>query len=483
MAKCKYCGKSSIFLKVTPNGLCNNCDQVVVMDIQNRSRIYNDSIRLIDSSENPDVVYSRIQVAKDTLTVLLNYETKGIPTINPVPSQLLEVFNKDSDEFLHETFNKAYKSLSIKLLNLKSDTAKRNHLQKFIEKIDEYIVKVRNNQPLIDMRQDCDNRLQNIVIEDKKSKKIIPDKSVNPSSTKAIKIREVHPAKLLFIEENSNKHSGAIGEIKISISMGQEPKIELIGPDEPSIIFKDMPVVKPRSPKLVDRPPYYPAYASLSPEQRWIYLNWLEDITEEIDIGYVFLYYYGLERNLIVGDFNTAFQEILLLRKIHDNKSFEAYSYNALLYSSAFRDQISLAQSVMKNESKNGIDNVDLLFLYRFGEDIAVEEFMSLARRIKGINQRYIKKLPDRFKAALSISLSEKFGITEFPISSLYNIDEIPMEKTIAFANISFPSSMRNPSLPNFLAYLPFLEDCSEIFSKAHELVKEDLIKERLIND
>ena len=483
MPKCKYCGKSGFFLTVSKNSLCNNCDSFVVMDIQNRARIHNDSVRLIRNSENPDVVYSRIRLAIENLTVLFQYEKKGIATINPVPSKCLEVFKVESNQFLLDTFIKANKALTVKILNLKSTSAKRNQIQKFIDKTDEYIPKVNDWQSLKELRQDCERQLQNLPLGNNPKNRLLNDPLQPSSSTTAIKIKEIHPAKLLFIEKTSNGNAGIGGAIKITIKMSDESKVEVIGPDEPSIIFKDLPVSKPKQPSLVEKPPYYPTYAGLSSEQRWLYLNWLNDITEEIDIGYVFLYYYGLERNLLVGDFETAFQEILLLRKHHTNNSFESYSYNALLYSSAFQHQLNLVQFVMEKESKNGIDNVDLMFKYRLEKEITAEEFMSLAKKIKGVNTRYIKALPDRYKAAISIVLSEKFGIAEYPITSIYRIEDIPRQQTIAFANVSFPSSMRLPSLPNFLKYLPFISECSEIFIKAHELVKEDLIRERLIND
>ncbi len=63
MSKCKYCGKSGLFFAINNNGLCNKCNAFVVLDIQNRVRIYNDCIRLIGDSENIDVVYLRIKVA------------------------------------------------------------------------------------------------------------------------------------------------------------------------------------------------------------------------------------------------------------------------------------------------------------------------------------------------------------------------------------------------------------------------------------
>lgn len=483
MPTCKYCGKAGFFLVVSKNGLCNKCDRFVIMDIQNRLRIHNDSIRLIENSENPDVVYSRIGVAIKNLTPLLEYEKRGINTINPLPSKMLEVFKAESYNFFLDSFIRANKSLSVKIYGLKSDSAKRNQIQKFINKIDEYLPKLNNWQPLEELKQDCENKLLNLPLGNNKNKVFTSDSHSQLSSNTTIKIKEIHPAKLLFTEETSHDNVGIGGGIKITIKMGVEPQIEFIGLDEPSKIFKDLPVIEPQTPSSVETPPYYPTYAGLSAEQRWIYLNWLKDITEKINIGYVFLYYYGLERNLLIGDFETAFQEILFLRNNHTSKSFESYSYNALLYSSAFRNQLEKAQFVMENESKNGIDNVDLMFKYRFEKDISIEELMSLAKKIKGVNLRYIKAVPDRYKAALSIILSEKFGVTGYPIYSLYRIEEVARQQTIAFANSSFPSSMRTPTLPNFLNHYPFIIECSEIFKSAHELVKQDLMRERLIND
>ena len=63
-------------------------------------------------------------------------------------------------------------------------------------------------------------------------------------------------------------------------------------------------VIRPSDPTAVPTPDYYPSYAGLSPEQRWVYLNWLTDVSQPVYIGYVFLYYYGLERQLLSGDFN-----------------------------------------------------------------------------------------------------------------------------------------------------------------------------------
>ena len=52
---------------------------------------------------------------------------------------------------------------------------------------------------------------------------------------------------------------------------------------------------------------------------------------KEINIGYVFIFYYGLERHLFFGDAESAFDMILRLRQRHKNGSFMSYSSSALV--------------------------------------------------------------------------------------------------------------------------------------------------------
>lgn len=51
---------------------------------------------------------------------------------------------------------------------------------------------------------------------------------------------------------------------------------------------------------------YWPSYAEASPEERRAYLNWLSEgrSNPDCDIGYVFLFFYGLERRAIVDSRN-----------------------------------------------------------------------------------------------------------------------------------------------------------------------------------
>ena len=83
---------------------------------------------------------------------------------------------------------------------------------------------------------------------------------------------------------------------------------------------------------------YWPSYENMSPNCRKRYLEWLEGGKQaaDIDIGYVFLYFYGLERRLIletppVTEVEALSQELQRLRSLYSgNGSFNGYSARLL---------------------------------------------------------------------------------------------------------------------------------------------------------
>jgi hypothetical protein len=79
---------------------------------------------------------------------------------------------------------------------------------------------------------------------------------------------------------------------------------------------------------------YWPSYGTITPECRRRYLEWLASGKRgpDADIGYVFLYFYGLERRLLLEEppaeeVRTLVEELDRLRAIYSgNKSFDGYS-------------------------------------------------------------------------------------------------------------------------------------------------------------
>lgn len=87
---------------------------------------------------------------------------------------------------------------------------------------------------------------------------------------------------------------------------------------------------------------YWPTYLDISASSRAAYLEWLSGNRDNPDeyIGYVFLYFYGLERRLLVdrakgvvdnNELKVLFNEIKKLLKIYgNNRSFKNYALNLI---------------------------------------------------------------------------------------------------------------------------------------------------------
>jgi len=97
-----------------------------------------------------------------------------------------------------------------------------------------------------------------------------------------------------------------------------------------SLIESALPVVKSTS-LHISRLPYWPSYRGCSPSQRRRYLTWLTSgrCDPDIEVGYVFIYFYGLERRVILdgADHAAIAQEVLRLLSLYGaSNSFRGYS-------------------------------------------------------------------------------------------------------------------------------------------------------------
>jgi len=101
-----------------------------------------------------------------------------------------------------------------------------------------------------------------------------------------------------------------------------------------SLIDATLPVAAPNQPH-VDDLPYWPSYYESFPEQRSRYLDWLVGgrCDPNIELGYVFIYFYGLERRVLVDELDhlAIIEEIVRLCNIYSHSnSFRSYSSSLL---------------------------------------------------------------------------------------------------------------------------------------------------------
>ena len=94
------------------------------------------------------------------------------------------------------------------------------------------------------------------------------------------------------------------------------------------------------SARKADKLPYSPYYCNMTSAQKARYIQFLNNPEFKTDdLGYLFVFYYALERHLYYGsennynNFNKAFDFTMTLREMHDNRSFLTYSAHALILS------------------------------------------------------------------------------------------------------------------------------------------------------
>ncbi|MGI6098036.1 MAG: TerB N-terminal domain-containing protein [Dethiobacteria bacterium] len=251
-------------------------------------------------------------------------------------------------------------------------------------------------------------------------------------------------------------------------------EISFFGAEEPSAISLSLPIKKPTDIESVEKPQYYPSYGSLSPQQRWIYLNWLRNVDREINIGYVFIFYYGLERHLFFGDAEAAFNMILRLRQRHKNSSFMSYSSSALVAACIFHQKpdwfVRYMQSISDIEEL-AVDAIYVLAKQALGMGLTASELMNISRIVGFTNQRYIKGESVLFKQELKKQLLEKFSAEETPLSN-FELKECPVVRQMIFANYSIDDQQRVINIPSIIENQTFSDMALELLKVTHEKVK-----------
>ena len=124
---------------------------------------------------------------------------------------------------------------------------------------------------------------------------------------------------------------------------------------------------------------YWPKYICLSSEARGAYLSWISSGRNKpkTPIGYVFIYFYGLERRVLVDtlknsvtdtEFLELFEEVRRLRSIYgNNRSFSGYSLRLLEVMCLNRPEL-----VSLDDSEVDIRHDSLLFKQRLAECVAL---------------------------------------------------------------------------------------------------------------
>ncbi len=146
------------------------------------------------------------------------------------------------------------------------------------------------------------------------------------------------------------------------------------GQSEPSLLRRSLPITQPLDWEGASIG-YWPSYATLDREQRATYLEWLSRGRRDprVGIGYVFIFFYGLERRAFADpdrtdeDLVLLREEVVALREVYGhNRSFAGYS-------SSFLDAIDLRACVARRTQPAPVEFV--------GEELPLWLRVELSRR------------------------------------------------------------------------------------------------------
>jgi uncharacterized tellurite resistance protein B-like protein len=193
---------------------------------------------------------------------------------------------------------------------------------------------------------------------------------------------------------------------------------------EASAIDPKLPVQASAADCRVRRTNYWPSYDSIGPDARASYLQWLASgkANPEADIGYVFLYFYGLERRALIdaprdpvakAELLAIEAEVLRLLGIYKgNRSFWGYANSLVDYLRACRGEAG-APVPAPNWVLRGLSLGQKITLGKVAEagepvppELALDWFLA---EPSGRRRNSLERCPDFFRAAFVAEFSRQF--------------------------------------------------------------------------
>lgn len=273
---------------------------------------------------------------------------------------------------------------------------------------------------------------------------------------------------LLWVTDEDTSNIEHAGSINLVVSADGFYQKENSYFSEPSLIWKKLPI-EPNN-ELIEEAMYWPSYSSFSPKARYQYLHWLRDVTQPTNLSYVFLYFYGLERHLLVGEYDLAVDEIARLIKAHPKKSFVQYASQSLIVASLAKERLDIIDRV-PSLLEEEIDEALALRVIK-GTTMTPDDIISIASKVGFTNKRYIKLYPEVFSDELQTHI-DRFEGKYGKLLSVFKLQDFKKAPSTVFANLSIPERIRHISTPIILDDERFKTGIRSLLQAAHNSVKE----------
>jgi len=192
---------------------------------------------------------------------------------------------------------------------------------------------------------------------------------------------------------------------------------------EASCIEKHLPVSKAIS-EPIGALGYWPRYENMTPGQRGNYLHWLAAGKQEQlqDIGYAFVYFYGLERRVLIDgkDVDMIIPEVVrLLRCYPESRSFNGYLSHFMAFAAARAGLKSMTMEVfapcLEQALRKGYSEdllaVILCWFYLHNIPLPARWAFEVARQdVRTTRSVVVDRAPEQFMSLFTQKYREQFG-------------------------------------------------------------------------
>ena len=237
---------------------------------------------------------------------------------------------------------------------------------------------------------------------------------------------------------------------------------------DPSTIYIHLPICEEID---VERLPYWPHYIEMTPGQRFKYLCWLRDVTQPIDMGYVFIYYYGLEKKMLTENFDRAFDEIVKLRNFHENKSFLRYSENALIHGAILRNRLDKLVDLDERTEVTRYSNALFLIAHKERIGLGASQLALVCGSTIGTAKKAIKDDKPLYLSCLQEVLDSEHGGSL--VISDYDISKVKPVAEQRFANYSFSRELQYVTITDFYSCKQIMGQIETIHNIAYDRYKK----------
>lgn len=426
--------------------------------IQKQMQILFESNELMNNSNSVGTVINRIKMACDTIDKLSVYTYEELVAAGYRPKEPLlntkDYIQKNRIQIINQAIER---NITHELEALKTTTDKLN-------KLDKMYCEMKDNKSFSP---------ENISFLEELHHKTLETLTANQLSSVPPEVSD-----LIWFGDGIYKNYTPPAKEE-QYALGVVITYSSLDYGEPSAIYMNLPVNAPAPDTMVESPPYFPTYRELSPEQRWKYWQFLSNpFSSQNDVGYAFLFYYGLERHLFSGKLEQAFEMIIRLRSCYNNPSFQKYTANALFLTCVAKKRTDLAKKLIDSYEKDSDStlptNYLLVLKHKFGMAFTASDIIKNYQYLDFTNNRYIKNEPDLFHKVLSDFLRQNYNSDSIDLNKHFpiNIDALPSEQREMFANSSLGSYKASAPIYN---NKKLFKKVSSLLYDTHETVKRNL--------